>query len=183
MSIFKKQGFAWAAAIVMIIAAVAIGRGEAGAAPTPDRPEPVPTGSVEQPVRDVSGVSYYIRDDAGVLSQSTLDTVNDRNAQLKSDMDVGIGVVTCNSGGDLYTVALDYAEDMGLGSYDFIVVLDISGENYWLMQGADLVSYFSDDDCSDYAVTYMERDFAKGNYNSAVLSLTAALSQWYYDNY
>ena len=65
-----------------------------------------------------------------MLSQSTLDTVNDRNARLKSDMDVGIGVVTCNSGGDLYAVALDYAEDMGLGSYDFIVVLDISGKNY-----------------------------------------------------
>ena len=184
MSIFRKQGFAWAAAIVMIVAAVAIGRGGAGATPTPGRPEPVPTSSVEQPTRDVSSVSYYyIRDDAGVLSQSTLDTVNDRNARLKSDMDVGIGVVTSNSGGDLYAVALDYAEDMGLGSYDFIVVLDISGKNYWLVQGADLVSYFSDDDCSDYAVKYMEWDFAKGNYDNAVLSLTKALSQWYYDNY
>ena len=59
------------------------------------------------------------------------------------------------------------------------VVLDISGENYWLVQGAGLVGQFTDQDCSDYAWDYMEADFAAGDYDGAVLSLVDALCQWY----
>lgn len=184
MSILRKQSVAWVAAFVMIAAAVMIGRAGADTVvATPEPGRPLNTLAPLEP--DSAGIDApeYIRDDAGVLAASTVDKINARNAALMSDMDVGIGVVTCNSGEALYNVALDYAEAMGLGSYDFIVVLDISGDNYWLVQGADLVGYFSDTDCSDYAVKYMERDFARGDYDDAVLSLTEALSEWYYNNY
>ena len=74
---------------------------------------------------------------------------------------------------------MECAEKMGLGGYDFIVALDIAGENYWLIQGDDLRRDFTDDDCSDYAYDYMEDLFAVGLYDDAVLELTEALEAWY----
>lgn len=175
MSILKKQGVAWAITAVMIVAAVAIGLGRANA-PTDD---PV----WDPPGPGASGL-MYVYDEANVLSSSTEKKLSERNRQLYDDMDVVIAVVTCNYGGDdLGGYAVDYADDIGLGGYDFIVVLDISGDNYWLVQGVDLIDWFSDDDCGDYAWDYMEDDFARGDYDSAVLSLTKALADWYYDNY
>lgn len=178
MNILKKQGVAWVIAIVMIVAAVGIGRAKAPASNAPLTPEP----GVSQP--SAVEEQFYVYDDANVLSASTEKKLTQRNQKIYQDMDVVIAVVTCNYGGaDLGSYAIDYAEYIGLGGYDFIVVLDISGENYWLVQGADLVDWFSDQDCSDYAYEYMERDFARGDYDDAVLSLTKALEEWYYDNY
>lgn len=173
MTIFKKRGVAWAITAVMVLAAIGI-----GLAKTATRlPE-------HAPGQDGLGMitEYYIYDDANVLSSYTEDELAKRNAVLLDDYGVAIAVVTCNYGrDDLYNYAMDYAEDIGLGSYDFIVVLDISGDNYWLIQGYELVSYFTDDDCGDYAYTYMERDFARGDYDGAALSLTEALEDWYYN--
>ena len=88
--------------------------------------------------------------------------------------------VTCNYGrDDLYDYALQCVGDMGLGGYDMLVALDISGENYWLLQGNDLRRDFTDNDCSNYAYDYMENSFARGMYDDAVLDLTGALEEWY----
>lgn len=71
----------------------------------------------------------------------------------------------------------------GLGGYDFLVALDIAGENYWLVQGDDIRRVFTDDDCSDYAYDCMEKHFAAGDYDNAVLKLTKALEDWYGNYY
>ena len=168
MAILKKQSVAWAITAVMIVAAVAIGlmKGEPRSGPSG-----VPPGGTS---------SGYIYDDANVLSAATENRLADRNNRLYSRYDVLIGVVTCNYGGDdLYDYALRRAEVMGLGGYDFIVVLDIRGDNYWLVQGADLVRAFTDEDCGYYAWNYMENYCAAGDYNGAVLSLTEMLEAWY----
>lgn len=171
MNMLKKQGVAWIITVVLIAAAVGIGQAKA---PVSRSPETVTS----------AYYVYDVYDDADVLSNSTVITLSDRNQQLLNDLDVVIAVVTCNYGrDDLGSYAIDYADDIGLGGNDMIVVLDISGDNYWLVQGANLVSDFTDDDCSNYAWDYMEAYFARGDYDSAVLSLTEALADWYYDNY
>lgn len=174
MNILKKQGVAWVITIVMIVAAIGIGQAKTHTTATKE-PVAAPPGAAEE--------YFYVYDDAGVLSSNTKEKLSERNFELYTELDVLIGVVTCNYGGDLFDYAMDYAERVGLGGYDFIVVLDISGENYWLLQGADLVDRFSDDQCGEYAWEYMESDFARGDYDSAVLDLTEALEDWYYDNY
>ena len=163
VSVFKKQGVAWGLTALMIVAAIGIGYGKAHASVNPEEaPQP------------------YVRDDAGVLSYNTLTQLTQRNQRLYDKYGVVIGVVTCNYGrDDLYNYALKRAEEMDLRSYDFLVVLDIRGDNYWLLQGADLVDDFTDDDCGDYAWEYMEQAFAGGDYDSAVLKLTQALENWY----
>lgn len=180
MKAFGRQGVAWFLTSLMIVAAVGIGYGKAHAS---DISVPVPEpGLVQGPgtAPNAAAAGYFERDDAGVLSDDTMAELIARSQVLYEKYGVAIGVVTCNYGrDDLYDYALKQAEDMGLGGYDFIVVLDISGDNYWLVQGADLVDDFTDDDCSDYAYDCMERYFAAGDYDRAVLKLTTALEDWY----
>lgn len=184
-SILKKQGVAWALTILMIVAAIGVGRAKAGStghnspAPEPTRP---PSASPAIPA-DQDG---YVRDEAGVLSSSAIKKLDRRNEKLLDDMNTAIGVVTCRYGGsDLYDYTLDRAEELGLGEYDFIVILDVSGQQYGLLQGASLSGegWFSDRDCVDYLDKYLKKSFDKGDYDKAVLSLTEALEEWYYDNY
>lgn len=127
-----------------------------------------------------STTTSFVLDDAEVLSSDTVRQLNLRNSELREKYDTTIGVVTCNyEGTDLGRYAMDCAKQMGLHGNDMIVVLDIEGCSYWLLQGADVSENFTDQDCSDYAYNYMEEDFANGDYDSAVLKLTEALGNWY----
>lgn len=177
-SVFKKQGVAWGLTLLMVFAAIGIGYAKSpinNPAPSPDYPaETVPPASA----------GSYVRDDANVLSEQTVRTLDQRNQRLWEQHRVTIGVVTCNYGrDDLYQYAAKRLEEMGLGGYDMIVVLDIWGDNYWLYTGDDVAWHFSDEDCSDYVYDYMEDYFARGMYDDAVLNLTEALEDWYADYY
>lgn len=172
--VFKKQGVAWIVTGVMIFAAIGIGYAKAPANNHP-APEPYLPGAP-------NGAASFVWDDAGVLSSETVRTLDQRNERLWKQYGVSIGVVTCNYGrDDLDQYAMKRAEEMGLGGYDMIVALDISGDNYWLIQGSDISGAFTDQDCSDYAYEYMEYDFARGFYGDGLLSLTEALESWYED--
>ena len=178
---FGRQGVAWFITGLMVVAAIGIGYGKAANASNSSEPAPEP-GLQQGPgtAPNAAAAGYYERDDAGVLSDGTMAKLNARNQRLYENYGVVIGVVTCNYGrDDLYNYALKRAEDMGLKDRDFIVVLDISGDNYWLVQGSDLADDFTDGDCSDYAWTYMEDAFAGGDYGRAVLDLTEMLELWY----
>ena len=180
--VLKKQGVAWCLTALMVVAAVGIGYAKAPINdPVPDVPVPQSSPPIES-IAPGEAPQPYVRDDAGVLSDKTERALYERSLRLYGDYGVVIGVVTCNYGrDDLYNYALKQAEEMNLGGYDFIVALDIRGDNYWLVQGADLVDDFTDDDCSDFAYDCMERYFAAGDYDSAVLKLTKALEDWYSD--
>lgn len=174
MNFFRKQSVAWILTILMILFAVGFGLAKARRTAQPDPPSSYSDGSD----------SWYVYDDADVLDSDTERALRERNRQLYERMDVVIACVTTNYGrDDLYDFALDYAETIGLGPNDFIVVLDISGENYWLIQGSGLTDLFSDDDCQAYAWDYMEGAFAQGDYGAALLNLTQALADWYAGHY
>ena len=173
-NVFKKQGVAWLITIVMVIAA--------GYANAPFN------GPVSEPAAQPSSAppasGSFVWDDANALSARTIRELDERNDRLWDRYSVSIGVVTCNyDRDDLDEYAMQCAEDMGLGGYDMIVTLDISGENYWLIQGNDIRRDFTDDDCSDYAYECMEFSFAREDYDDAVLELTKALEDWYGDYY
>ena len=170
MNPLKRTGVAVLLTVVMIVAAVVIGLAR--------RP------GHNLPAAESGASTWYVSDQAGVLSSSAIRQLQENNRTLDSSMGVVIGCITCNYGkNDLYNYAMDQAEKMGLGANDFVVVLDISGENYWLIQGSDLVDLFTDDDCAAYAWEYMEQPFAQGDYSQALLSLSDALTQWYESHY
>ena len=179
MNVFKKQGVAWLITAVMIVAAIGIGSAKANASRTPENVPAPPSTPAVSIAPSVSNESF-VWDNARVLSDQTVWMLNQCNDRLWDNYSVTVGVVTCNYGGDdLYSYAMQCAEDMGLGGYDMIVVLDISGDSYWLLQGNDIRRDFTDNACSDYAYDYMEEPFARGDYDTAVLDLTEALEVWY----
>lgn len=164
MKLLKNQAVAWIITIAMIVAAIGIGYARSSTL-TPE-PQPNAPGASDS----------YVWDDAGVLSSRTERALDERNERMLREYDVVIGVAACNYGGnDLYGYAWDLAEEMGLRDYDMIVVLDIRGDNYCLLGHPELLS---DEDCTNLAWNYMERDFARGDYDDAVLSLTRALEDW-----
>lgn len=186
--IFRKQAAAWGFTGLMVVVAVFIGLAKSPMnSPAPDpmtRPTAAsPTSIPEQgqSAAPAPGLSEsFVWDNAKVLSDQTVQVLDARNERLWNRCRVTVGVVTCDYGGDdLYGYALQCAEDMGLGGYDMIVVLDISGDNYWLLQGDDIRPDFTDNDCAGYAYDYMEDSFARGMYDDAVLNLTEALEVWY----
>lgn len=171
--VLKKQGVAWGLTLLMVFAAIGIGYAKAPVNnPTPPQayPETIPPAAADS----------FVWDDAGVLSRQTIRTLDERNQRLWDRYSVTVGVVTCNyNKDDLYQYAAEQFEEMGLGGYDMLVVLDIRGENYWLYTGNDVAWDFNDEDCTDYAYDYMEDWFAQENYDNAVLDLTEALEVWY----
>lgn len=187
----KNQGAAWFLTALMVVAAVFIGIGKSPlnnpkpeAAPAPNAAPPTALPEPGYSAAPVPGSSEsFVWDNARVLSSDTVGQLDQRNERLWNNCSVSIGVVTCNYGGDdLYDYAMQCAEDMELGGYDMIVALDITGDNYWLLQGNDIRRDFTDQDCSDYAYEYLEYDFARGMYGNAALDLTEALESWY-ENY
>ena len=179
-NVFKKQGVAWLTTIVMVVVAIGIGYAKAPVKPPASNPAPAPEPGFQQ---GPGSYPSYVWDDANALSSRTEQELDQRNERLWDRYSVSIGVVTCDNAGDLGEYALECAAKMGLGGYDFVVALDIRGENYWLVQGDDIRRDFTDDDCSDYAYDYMEDYFARGMYDDAVLDLTEALEAWYGDYY
>ena len=177
--VFKKQGVAWGLTVVMVFAAIGIGYAKAPVKPPANSPAPPQTNAPAAYPAD-----SFVWDDANALSGQTERELDERNERLWNNYNVTIGVVTCNYGkDDLDQYAMKRAEEMGLGGYDFLVALDIAGENYWLVQGDDIRRVFTDDDCSDYAYDCMEKHFAAGDYDNAVLKLTKALEDWYGNYY
>lgn len=178
--IFKNQAAAWVITGVMVIAAIGIGYAKAPV----NNPVPEPPLQTVPPAATAAPLNSFVWDNARVLQDGTVSILDLRNQRLWERHRATIGVVTCNYGGDdLYGYTMQCAEDMGLGGYDFIVALDISGDNYWLLQGNDIRRDFTDNDCDHYAYDYMEQPFAKGDYDKAVLQLAAALENWYDSNF
>lgn len=171
-AVLQKQGVAWGLTALMIVAAIGIGYARApvnGPAPAPDYPsETIPPAASDT----------FVRDDANVLSARTQRELAERNQRLWQRHNVTVAVVTCNNQRDLGDYAYRQAVEMGLGGYDMVVALDIRGDNYWLLLGADVDKDFPYDP-SEYAYDYMEDYFVRGMYDDAVLELTAALEDWY----
>ena len=171
-AVLQKQGVAWGLTALMIAAAIGIGYARApvnGPAPAPDYPsETIPP----------AAAGSFVRDDANVLSARTQRELSERNDRLWQRHNITVAVVTCNNQRDLGDYAYRQAVEMGLGGYDMVVALDIRGDNYWLLLGADVDKDFPYDP-SEYAYDYMEDYFVRGMYDDAVLDLTAALEDWY----
>ncbi|MGN0968026.1 MAG: TPM domain-containing protein, partial [Oscillospiraceae bacterium] len=92
---------------------------------------------------------------------------------------VAVATVPDAKGWDLGDFCLDLGDKWGLSGQDMILVLDIGGDNYWLVQGYDLVDSFSDDMAGQYARQFLENDFAANNYGAGVVKLFDALCAWY----
>ena len=126
----------------------------------------------------------WVYDGADVFSPEEEQTLEQGNAQLLSSHGAVVAVASVPDvkGWDLWDFCLELADQWGLSGCDMILVLDIGGDDYWLVQGYDLVERFSDDMATQYTRQFLENDFAAKNYGAGAVTLFEALRAWYDDS-
>lgn len=163
MKLLKKRGVA-----VVITVAVILLMAFWGIRKAPAQLPPVQTGQ-------------WVYDGANVLSTEEEQYLSQGNAGLLSSRGAVVAVATVPDvkGWNLGEFCLDLGDQWGLSGRDMILVLDIGGDNYWLVQGYDLVDSFTDDMAGQYARQFLENDFAAKDYGAGTVKLFDALRAWY----
>ena len=125
--------------------------------------------------------SSWISDTADVLSPETEAYLNQKNSALMETKGAKFAVATVKDarGWNLGDYAYQLAKQWNLSEMDFILVLDIGGDNYWMVQGAALVNSFTDGMINSYVARYLEPGFAAKNYDLGVKTLFDQVYAWY----
>ncbi len=167
MEFLKKRGIAIAITAIVIVVMSVVGIAKA---------------PVELP--DVQ-TGQWVYDGAEVLTAAQEDALTQVNKQLLSDHGVVVAVATVPhaKGWELMDFCLELGDQWGLNGDSFILVLDIGGDNYWLVQGSGLLDLFTDDMASQYAWQFLENDFAAKDYGAGTMKLVEALQAWYDGSY
>ena len=181
MKVFQNRAVAAVLMVLAIAASVAIGQ-----AKKPDL-------SVE-PSTKVVGSYTYTYDEAGVLSDKTMEHIDAMNASLFAQTGAQIMVKTVNStnGQDILEYAIDLGNQYGVGDAErnngvvMVLALDnISASglqgDYGVVVGDGLTDYGNTFSSLQYQ--YLEDDFAAGNYDAGVKKTVDALFDWFADYY
>ena len=181
MKVFQNRAVAAVLMVLAIAASVAIGQ-----AKKPDL-------SVE-PSTKVVGSYTYTYDEAGVLSDKTMEHIDAMNASLFAQTGAQIMVKTVNStnGQDILEYAIDLGNQYGVGDAErnngvvMVLALDnISASglqgDYGVVVGDGLTDYGNTFSSLQYQ--YLEDDFAAGNYDVGVKKTVDAFFDWFADYY
>lgn len=181
MKVFQNRAVAAVLMVLAIAASVAIGQ-----AKKPDL-------SVE-PSTKVVGSYTYTYDEAGVLSDKTMEHIDAMNASLFAQTGAQIMVKTVNStnGQDILQYAIDLGNQYGVGDAErnngvvMVLALDnISASglqgDYGVVVGDGLTDYGNTFSSLQYQ--YLEDDFAAGNYDAGVKKTVDAFFDWFADYY
>lgn len=181
MKVFQNRAVAAVLMVLAIAASVAIGQ-----AKKPDL-------SVE-PSTKVVGSYTYTYDEAGVLSDKTMEHIDAMNASLFAQTGAQIMVKTVNStnGQDILEYAIDLGNQYGVGDAErnngvvMVLALDnISASglqgDYGVVVGDGLTDYGNTFSSLQYQ--YLEDDFAARNYDAGVKKTVDAFFDWFADYY
>ena len=121
--------------------------------------------------------SIYVNDYSNVLSAETEKELISINQSSDYDTDGYVVVATFDFvDEDLYDFSYRLFNEWGVGSSEYnngiLLVLDIGNDNYCYILGTGIEQIMSDYEVSSIIDTYMEPDFAKKDYDSAVLKTT-----------
>ncbi|WP_052429514.1 TPM domain-containing protein [Paenibacillus borealis] len=112
------------------------------------------------------GSKNYISDNAGVLKQVTKDYLNQSSNRYAATTGSGIYVVTVKNSGDKSLQDYTYAKFAGVaaGPKDVMLVLDIGGDNYHVLQGKAIEGTFTNELIGGILDTLLEPEFAAKDY-------------------
>ena len=127
-------------------------------------------------------------DEAEVFDLDSENKLTAKSESLKTDTGLDLYIVTTKNknGASLkdYTYAIFDSWNIG-GNEDkgIILVLDIEGDNYYLKPGDSIRDVFTGTVLQGYLDTYLEGDYAEGNYSDGAVKLHDALSALARRNY
>ena len=120
----------------------------------------------------------YVADEEGVLSESTIRSIQTTNENLMGDTKTTIGVCTVKTTGDMDIA--EYAKNvytnwkMGDG---LLILIASEDNNYYFVPSTTLDKYLTNDDLTTLRNDYLEEDFKSGNIDRGVLkTVTKAAS-------
>lgn len=130
-----------------------------------------------------------VLDVAGVLSGETTEHILAQNQTLRAATGASLTVVTLDVLKDREIA--DYATglfdawglDDGARKNGLLLLLAVEEQEYYLLQGTGIGDHLTDETLHDYAWSYLERDFAAGDYDAGVRKVFDALYRWYEDYY
>ncbi|MDF9839205.1 MULTISPECIES: TPM domain-containing protein [unclassified Paenibacillus] len=125
------------------------------------------------------GMQNFVADNAGVLPQVTRLYLNQSSNRYKTTTGSGIYFVTVNNPGRKTLQDYTYAKyaSVGAGTRDVMVVLDIEGDNYHVLQGRDVDTTLTNELIGDILNKSLEPQFAVKKYAAGV---TAAANDFYH---
>ena len=164
MKVLKNRGFAVAVMILAIVLSSLYGLSKR---PVVEIPE---GGRKLDETLSTGAMSLYIRDDAGILSNSTEQTLALYNANWDQWEGCILAVVTVNTvSGDIEDAAYDWALKLGLGEDDAILLMAPGDQNAALIASGRF--YDAMGNPVQYINQYLYDDFMAGEYDEGVLSL------------
>ena len=140
MKLLKKRWFAILVAVVMIVAALAISFSRTHST-TDYQPE---SASAARRWGEEHAGAYekFLSDGAGLFSSGALEDMAAENGALDYRFGTILGVATVNSvSGDMGTVAYNVSDQLGLGESDFLLLLDVQAEDWYLVYGTEVSPY------------------------------------------
>lgn len=181
MKFFQRRSVAAVVLALAIAAGIAIGRLR-----KPDTGEAASTAVV--------GSYTYVCDHAGVLTDATMEHIDDLNTSLFAQTGAQILVVTVDSTGgeDIIDYAMDLGNTYGVGSAErnngvvMVLALDnisqggLTGD-YCVVVGDGLTGHA--DEFTAMQSYYLESDFAAGDYDAGVERTFDAFIDWFADFY
>ena len=183
MKFFQKRGIAVVVMLLALAGSVAIGQVKKPAENTPEAST------------SVVGSYTYVRDDKGVLSGDTSAHIDAINASLfaQTGAQIAVEVISSTGNTDIGTYAQQEFNRLGVGSVarNNGILLLLALDNYYNGQpdGDYYIAWGSgfstdeSDSINSIMNSYMEADFAKGDYDNAVLDTFNALSKYLADGY
>lgn len=124
------------------------------------------------------GTKSYVSDNAGVFKQVTKDYLNQSSNRHAATTGSGIYVVTVNNTGGKSLQDYTYSKFAGVaaGPKDVMLVLDIGGDNYHVLQGKAVDGILTNDIIGGLLDTLLEPKFAAKDYAGGA---TAAANAFY----
>ncbi|MEK3757993.1 TPM domain-containing protein [Paenibacillus sp. FSL P4-0338] len=112
------------------------------------------------------GTRSYVSDNAGILPQATKDYLNQSSNRYAATTGSGIYVVTVKNTGGKSLQDYTYAKFAGVaaGPRDVMLVLDIGGDNYHVLQGKSIDRVLTNERVSGILNTVLEPKFAAKDY-------------------
>ncbi len=180
MSFFKKQGVAVTITVLMVVAAVAIGF-FASAGKT--EYDPNSAADAASWAKEHAGeFEQFIYDEAGLLSDSTVQKLARANAELAYTYAsiVGVAVVDDLDGADIGDAAYDYGYTIGCGESDLMLLIDVGTRDWYVASGDDM-AYFMNNELEVIFRSYMGEAVFSGSADKQLEALFTDLADWYED--
>lgn len=158
MKLIRNYAFAWAVTIAVVLASGVFGVVMARADMLPVTP------------------GNWVCDGADVLSDETEDAVRSYNAQFDQSYSAYVAVATVENlkGWEADVYAEELFNDWELYGNDFLLLLDIGGNQSYLYNGSN----YTDFDYASYLDSYVNPEFFSGNYDAAVTNLFTGMGSY-----